>query len=351
MVGVAGPELSPQEREWLRHPLVGGVTLFTRNYASLEQLQALTADIHRLRDPHLLIAVDQEGGRVQRLRDGFTRLPAPTRLGILYDAQPRRARFVAEQWGWLMASELRAVGIDLSFAPVLDVDRGLNQVIGDRAFHRDPEVVADLGRAFLGGMQRSGMAAVGKHFPGHGGVAADSHVAVPVDERRFADLYMEDILPFERLVHVGLPGIMAAHVIYPRVAPEPASLSPFWLEQVLRKRMGFQGVIFSDDLGMQGASVAGDLLDRARAAHGAGCDMILLCNELGAIPRLLDGLQQHPDPAAQARLARMHGRQAAGRSALLRDPAWHQAAVAIAAMEEATSLELDLGEPGNEARA
>ena len=174
---------------------------------------------------------------------------------------------------------------------------------------------------------------------------------MPVDQRRFADLYMEDILPFERLVRAGLPGIMAGHVVYQRIAQEPASLSPFWLQQVLRNRMGFQGVIFSDDLGMQGASVAGDLLDRARAAHRAGCDMILLCNELDAIPRLLDGLQPGADPAAQARLVRMHGRQAAGRSALLRDPAWHQAAVTIAAMEEATSLELDLGEPGDEAPA
>jgi beta-N-acetylhexosaminidase len=343
MVDLSGAELSAEDRELLRHPLVGGVILFSRNYVSPEQLQALTADIHGLREPHLLVAVDQEGGRVQRFREGFTRLPSPAVFGRIYEHDPRRAHRLAETGGWLMATEMRAVGVDFSFAPVLDLDRGLNQVIGDRAFHRQPDVVADLGRAYLAGMHRAGMAGVGKHFPGHGGVSADSHVAVPVDERRFADIYMEDILPFERLIDEGLAGIMPAHVVYARLAPEPAGFSQFWLRQVLRDRLGFQGAIFSDDLAMEGASVAGGLPDRALAAWEAGCDMVLVCHRREAVAGILDALARWNDPAAQVRLARMHGRIATTRDMLLGSPEWHDAVRDLDAAEDQTSLDLDFG--------
>lgn len=341
MLDLAGLELKPEEREILAHPLVGGVILFSRNYESPEQIEALIREIHALREPHLLVAVDHEGGRVQRFREGFTRLPAVGWLRPIYDANPKRAARLAKTLGWLMAAELRAVGVDFSFAPVLDLDRGLNQVIGDRAFHAQPGAVAELAQAFMNGMHRAGMAAVGKHFPGHGGVTADSHVAVPVDERRFADIWMEDIAPFERLIHAGLAAVMPAHVIYPRVAQEPAGFSPFWLKQVLRQRLLFQGTVFSDDLSMEGASVAGDLTERASAALAAGCDMVLLCHHPEAAPGLLRGLDGYSDPSAQVRLARMHGRHALTREQLRADPAWERALKAVQGMSR--NLALDLG--------
>jgi beta-N-acetylhexosaminidase len=341
MLDLAGLVLTPEEREVLAHPLVGGVILFSRNYQSPEQLEFLIREIHALREPHLLVAVDHEGGRVQRFREGFTRLPAAGWLHPIYDANPKRAARLAKTLGWLMAAELRAVGVDFSFAPVLDLDRGLNQVIGDRAFHAQPEAVAQLAQAFMNGMRRAGMAAVGKHFPGHGGVTVDSHVAVPMDERRFADIWMEDIAPFERLIHAGLAAVMPAHVIYPRVSQEPAGFSPFWLKQVLRQRLRFQGTVFSDDLGMEGASVAGDLTERAKAALAAGCDMVLLCHHPEAAPSLLHGLAGYSDPSAQVRLARMHGRHPLTREQLHADPVWEQARKAVQGMDR--NLALDLG--------
>ena len=225
MLGLEGPELSAQERELLRHPLVGGVILFTRNYQSPAQLTALTGVIHALRQPRLLIAVDHEGGRVQRFRDGFTRLPAVRRLGELYDQDRMRAKQLARGTGWLMAAELRAVGVDFSFAPVLDLDHGVSSIIGDRAFHSDPEAVADLAHAYVSGMQKAGMEAVGKHFPGHGGIAADSHLELPVDPRPLAVLETADLLAFERMIHYGLAALMPAHVRYPAVDDQPAGFS------------------------------------------------------------------------------------------------------------------------------
>ena len=329
MLDVAGFTLTSEESERLRHPLTGGVILFARNYQSPAQIEALVREIHQLRQPPLLVAVDHEGGRVQRFREGFTSLPAVARFGELYDENPKRGRRLAETAGWLMAAELRAVGVDFSFAPVLDVGRGISRVIGDRAFHASPEAVADLAHAYMTGMHRAGMAATGKHFPGHGGVEADSHVAVPVDERRYQDIYMEDIVPFERMIHYGLEGIMPAHVIYPKVDPQPAGFSRFWLQQVLRSELGFEGVIFSDDLSMEGAKAAGGVVERARAALAAGCDMVLVCNDPVVAGELLDGLGQHDNPAALLRLARMHGRHPVNRSDLLADSGYREAVRAV----------------------
>jgi beta-N-acetylhexosaminidase len=329
MLDVAGTELAAEDRERLRHPLVGGVILFSRNYRDAAQLESLVREIHALRNPQLLVAVDHEGGRVQRFRAGFTTLPAVRHLGHLYDENPARARRLAELAGWLMAAELRAVDVDFSFAPVLDLDRGCSQVIGDRAFHSNPETVADLAHAYVHGMHRAGMAATGKHFPGHGGCEADSHVALPVDDRPLEDVLAEDVLPFERLVHTGLEGVMPAHVVYSRVDPNPAGFSPFWLQEILRGRLGFQGVIFSDDLSMEGAKAAGDIVERGKAALAAGCDMAVVCNDFHAADRLLAGLGQHDDPVSHLRLVRMRGRPAPNQIELTRDRSYRDAVHAV----------------------
>jgi beta-N-acetylhexosaminidase len=329
MLDVTGFTLTSEERERLRHPLTGGVILFARNYESPDQIGVLVREIHALRNPPLLVAVDHEGGRVQRFREGFTRLPAVARYGEVYDENPKRGRRLAETAGWLMAAELRAVGVDFSFAPVLDIDRGISRVIGDRSFHASPDAVADLAHAYMAGMHRAGMAATGKHFPGHGGVEADSHVDIPVDERAYQDIYMDDVLPFERMIHYGLEGIMPAHVIYPKVDPQPAGFSRFWLQQVLRGELGFEGVIFSDDLSMEGAKVAGGVVARAQAALAAGCDMVLVCNDPSAAGELLAGLGGHDNPASHLRLARMHGRHALSRNDLLADAGYREAVRAV----------------------
>ncbi len=343
MLDVEGLALTAEDRERLRHPLTGGVILFSRNYESPEQIAALVAEIHALRDPHLLVAVDHEGGRVQRFRDGFTRLPPVRKLGEAYDEHPKRALRLAEAAGWLMAAELRSVGVDFSFAPVLDLDRGVSTIIGDRAFHTDPEAVAELAHAYMRGMTRAGMAATGKHFPGHGAVAADSHLALPVDERPLADILAEDVLPFERMIHFGLAGIMPAHVVYPKVDSQPAGFSRRWLREILRGQLGFQGVIFSDDLSMEGAKSAfapslargprlgpigegtGSVVARAHAALSAGCDMVLVCNDTTAANELLDGLGPHDDPVASLRLVRLHGRHPVARAQLAADETWREA--------------------------
>lgn len=326
MLDLLGPTLEAEERELLAHPLVGGVILFSRNYAEPAQLRALVAEIHALRTPRLLVAVDHEGGRVQRFRDGFTRLPPVGRLGALYDRDPAAARSAAHSLGWLMAAELRAYDVDFSFAPVLDLDYGISEVIGDRAFHREPTVVAELAHAYARGMDAAGMAATGKHFPGHGAVAADSHTALPVDGRTFEAIFERDIRPFAELIHGGLAGIMPAHVIYEQVDACAAGFSRFWLRNVLRERLGFDGVIFSDDLDMAAACAAGDAyVDRAYAALEAGCDMVLVCNNRAAAVEVIDGLGSHDDPVAARRLARMQGRQPLTPAALHADPRWREA--------------------------
>lgn len=308
MLDVLGTELTDEDRKRLKHPLVGGVILFSRNYTSQAQLARLTAEIHALRNPHLLIAVDHEGGRVQRFRDGFTRLPPMRELGHIWDEHPNRAKTLAHQTGWVLAAELRASGVDFSFTPVLDIDFEHSGVIGDRAFHRDPQAIAVLAHSLMLGLKQGGMASVGKHFPGHGFVRADSHLEIPVDERDYADIEMDDLVPFKQMIDFGMAGMMPAHVIYPKVDKQPAGFSSIWLKDVLRKELGFDGVIFSDDLSMEGASVAGGVVKRAEAALQAGCDMVLVCNKPDSADELLAGLKWQMPALCMARLIRMHGR-------------------------------------------
>lgn len=303
MLDVAGIALDDEERRRLCHPLVGGVILFARNFRSAAELRLLCAEIHGLRTPALLIAVDHEGGRVQRFRsDGFTALPAMRALGELSDEAPAAAVRMATATGYVLAAELRAHGVDLSFTPVLDLDYGCSRAIGNRAFHRDPTVVAGLARALTDGMAQAGMACVGKHFPGHGFVEADSHHEIPRDLRSLDTIWAEDLLPYRGALGSRLAGVMPAHVIYPEIDPHPAGFSRFWLQEVLRDRLGFGGVIFSDDLNMEGAAVAGDILGRARAAHEAGCDMLLVCNRPDLADELLARWQPVLAPAARARV-------------------------------------------------
>ena len=306
MLDVAAYEVTAEEREILQHPLVGGVILFARNYAEPAQLRALTAAIRAAR-PEVLISVDHEGGRVQRFRNGFTRLPAMRRFGAAWEADADAAKAGARHAGFVLAAELRAHGVDLSYAPVLDLDYGVSSVIGDRAFHRDPQVATELARAVVAGLGDAGMRAVGKHFPGHGAVEADSHVAIPVDGRVFDAVWAEDIQPFRRLAG-ELGGVMPAHVIFENIDPRPAGFSPFWLQQVLRGKLGFQGVVFSDDLTMEGASVAGDIVARAEAAHGAGCDMVLVCNRPDFAVQLLDRWRPAVSGDSSARIAALRPR-------------------------------------------
>jgi beta-N-acetylhexosaminidase len=341
MLDVAGLELDATDRELLRHPAAGGVILFTRNYESPAQVRALVDAIHALRDPQLLVAVDQEGGRVQRFRDGFTRLPPLACLGRIYDTDRTRAKHLARVTGWLMASELRAVGVDLSFAPVLDLDYGVSTVIGNRALHRRPEIVADLAVAYQGGMHEAGMAATGKHFPGHGAVAADSHTDLPVDARRFVDIEQWDLVPFRRLIDAGLAAVMMAHVIYDQVDAQPAGYSGIWIRDILRRQLGFQGLVFSDDLSMAGACLAGDHAARAHAALEAGCDMVLVCNDRAGAEQVAGALERHRDPVAHTRMARMHGRHPLAPETLRADPRWEQAVAAVRGYEEAPELDLD----------
>lgn len=342
MVDLVGVELSQQEREVLQHPLVGGVILFTRNYESPEQISALTDSIRALRDPHLLISVDHEGGRVQRFRKGFTRLPPVGALGKHYMQHPNQTLQRAEVSGWLMAAELRAVGVDFSFAPVLDLDYGVSEVIGDRSFHRDPEAVTAMARAYMAGMKRAWMPAVGKHFPGHGAVEVDSHLGLPVDSRHFEDMLQADMLPFRQLCNSGLDGIMPAHIVYEQSDELPAGFSPFWIKEVLRERMGFQGAILSDDLSMEGAAVMGDSLARAEAALSAGCDMVLVCNKPDSVVQVIDGLKLDDDPVRHMRLIRLHGRHAVKRQELLASEEWKAAAKTVLSYAPDPELELDL---------
>lgn len=307
MLGIDGCALEAADRERLLDPLVGGVILFTRNYASPVQLAALTGSIAALRTPRLLIAVDHEGGRVQRFRDGFTPVPPMRALGALWDRDVAAAAHEATRLGWTIASELRRYGIDFSFTPVLDLDFGSSTVIGDRAFHGNPNAIAHLAAALHAGLRAGGMPAVGKHFPGHGHVAADSHVDLPVDPRTFAELAAADLVPFAAMCRQGLEGIMPAHVVYPAVDAAPAGYSRRWLHEILRERLGFDGMVFSDDLGMAGALGAGDIVARAEAAVAAGCDMVLSCNDVAAADELLARWRPRANVDFARRAAQMEG--------------------------------------------
>lgn len=342
MIDVAGTELGAEDLQILRHPLVGSVLLFSRNYRDRRQIAELNAAIRAVRSPPLLIAVDHEGGRVQRFREGFTRLPAAHLIGRRYDEDKREAQGLAHSVGWLMARELRAVGVDFSFAPCIDLDYGVSEIIGDRAFHRDPDAVGALAAASLAGMREAGMAAVAKHFPSHGAVVADSHVALPVDRREFADLE-PDLRPYRLLMENQLPGIMAAHVVYPALDSLPASLSARWIAGILRGTMGFHGCIFADDLSMAGAVAFGGVLERARLALAAGCDVLPVCNDRPAVRLLLERLEAPPTAAAsQVRMVRMRAR---GESppAFENEPLWKDAVARIADLSRAPPLVLTEG--------
>ena len=291
MIDIAGLELTDIDCERLRHPLVGGIILFSRNYADPEQLSALAAAIHALRTPALLIAVDHEGGRVQRFRDGFTRLPAMATLGKLWDENPENALSAARQVGYVLAAELRARGVDYSFTPVLDLDYGPSRVIGDRAFHRQPAAVVALAAALGEGLHLAGMGSCGKHFPGHGYVIPDSHVELPVDDRTL-EVMQEDILPYRQL---PLDGVMAAHVIYNCVDCNTAVFSNKWISY-LRNDIKFDGVVFTDDLSMAGAGVVGGMLNRVETAYNAGCDMLLVCNAPDVVGDVLENWKPVIDP-------------------------------------------------------
>ena len=304
MLDIAGTELTQEDIELLRAPQVGGMILFSRNIKSPAQVRALTDHMRKIR-PDILIAVDQEGGRVQRLKNGFTLLPAMGHFGQLYLSQPEKAIALAEQCGWLMAIEVFAVGIDFSFAPVLDIN-DISDVIGDRAFAKNVQDIVPLASAFMKGMQRAGMATTGKHFPGHGSVKADSHVAAAIDQRDYQDIYDNDMQSFIQL-QGQLDALMPAHVIYEKVDPNPAGFSAYWIQKVLRQTLKFDGVLFSDDLSMQAACVAGGADARIRAALEAGCDMGLVCNNRESACIALAGIENLPLPN-QTRLARMRGK-------------------------------------------
>ncbi len=308
MVDVAGLTLTDDEADFLREPLVGGVILFSRNYQSPAQLRELTLAIRKLRQPELLIAVDHEGGRVQRFREGFTSIPPMRQVGELHERDSALGVALARAVGVIIGTELLAHGVDFSFTPVLDVDYGVSDVIGNRAFSKDPHVISTLAGSVCDGLAISGSASVGKHFPGHGFVSADSHVEIPRDDREYEAIEQADLEPYRRLGAAQLGGVMPAHVIYSRIDDQPAGFSRFWLLDVLRERMAFQGLIFSDDLSMEGATVAGDIVDRGLAALGAGCDMVLVCNAPEEARKLVAGLQGRSHSLDAGRADRMRGR-------------------------------------------
>jgi beta-N-acetylhexosaminidase len=339
MIDLVGPSVSPEERDMLAHPLVGGVILFTRNFESPEQLLELTRSIHAVRSPPLLIAVDHEGGRVQRFRIGFSRLPPARRLGHLFDTDHAAGISAARTLGWLMAAELRAHGVDLSFAPTVDLDYGLNEAIGDRALHATADVTAQLAVSYMMGMRDAGMAATAKHFPGHGAVVADSHVTLPVDRRELADLDA-DLVPYRRLIANGLPGVMVAHILLPALDAAPASLSARWIRGVLRTELDFHGAVFTDDLSMGAVAAGGDIVERCQRALAAGCDMLLVCNDPASRSQALSGLAAAPDPASQLRLVRMRGGERLSPAQLRAAPEWIFAQQLLARLAAAPALSL-----------
>ncbi len=316
MLDVEGLSLTQQEKQKINHPNTGAVILFSRNYSSPEQIEELIQQIRQARKGDILIAVDQEGGRVQRFQTGFSRLPPASS----YEKHPQ----LAESAGWLMATELLAVGVDFSFAPVLDVDCGVSEVIGNRSFSKHPQEAAVLAAQFRKGMNKAGMAATGKHFPGHGAVALDSHLTLPIDERPLQEIYDKDILPFKQLIDDGLEAIMPAHVVYQQVDSLPAGFSSLWIQSILRQQLKFDGVVFSDDLSMQGAAVIGDFKQRAEKALAAGCDMVLVCNSPDAAEQVLEAIPVTTDPKREKRLRTMRGKRQFDKQQLMQNEKWQQ---------------------------
>lgn len=341
MLDVEGLQLTPADRDLLAEPAVGGVILFSRNYASPSQLADLVASIRTLRSPALLIAVDHEGGRVQRFREGFSAIPPMRRIGREYDRDPDEALALARTAGWLIAAELRAADIDLSFAPCVDLDRGVSEVIGERAFHSDPEAVSALSASFCRGLRQAGMVAIAKHFPGHGGVVADSHEKLPVDRREYGDL-LDDLRPYERLIgHRLLAGVMLAHVVYVETDPLPAGFSRYWIENQLRTQLGFDGAVFCDDLSMKAAAQFGAMPKRAALALEAGCDMVLVCNDRPAARATVAALREYSNPLSLVRLARLHGTGQLLRETLLASDEWQAASQRLGRWFERPELELN----------
>ncbi len=340
MLDLAGTELSAEDRELLAHPAVGGVILFARNYQNPQQLAALTAAIRAVREPHLLIAVDQEGGRVQRFRSGFERLPPAGFLGKWYSHNAEQACQAAQALGWLMAIELQACGVDFSFAPVLDIDRGLCRAIGDRAFSHDIPALIALTSAWMRGVRLAGMASVGKHFPGHGGVDVDSHLSVPYDERPLDVLWEQDLAPFQALIQQGLEAVMPSLVVYPAVDDVPANFSTRWLQTILRGQLGFQGAIYSDALDMGAAAAAGGFVERSKAALAAGCDQLLVCNNRAAALEVVEALADYRNTASAARLVRLYSRHFMPLSYAQQQPMWQQAQKVLAQFQRADNGDL-----------
>jgi len=317
VIGIAGTELTDTERGWLRDPHVCGVILFTRNFAGRDAVAALIESIRAERPGPFLVCVDQEGGVVQRFKDGFTRLPALCRIGERFEADPRGAERLAEEHAWLMASEMRAIGIDISFAPVVDLGRG-NRAIGTRAFHADPDIVSELGLAYVRGMRMAGMAATIKHFPGHGSVLEDTHFDHAVDPRPLDAIDELDLKPFRDAIEAGAEAVMMAHVAYPAVAPEPAGYSSRWIREILRGELGFRGVVFSDDIGMAAAESAGGIAARIDAHLDAGCDVVLVCKP-ALVPDALAAVAKR-DPAPESAVAALCGCVANTWDALVDNP-------------------------------
>jgi beta-N-acetylhexosaminidase len=304
IIGFKGTQLQPHEREWLRQPVVSGTILFSRNFSSRDQVAALIEDIRSVRSDEFFISVDQEGGPVQRFREGFTRLPAIGRIGERFAADPKRAVELAEEHAWLMASEMRAIDIDLSYAPVLDLDRG-NRIIGERSFSADPAIVSQLGLAYLRGMRLAGMAATIKHFPGHGSVREDTHVEAAVDRRTIDEMREADMLPFVDAVNAGAEAVMMGHVTYPDVDSKPAGYSRVWIEDILRGELNFRGVVMSDDISMAAAEGAGNIGARISAHRDAGCDLVLVCKPDVVAEAIAS--QDKTTPCASAKVATLRG--------------------------------------------
>ncbi len=341
MLDVEGLALSPADRSLLREPAVGGVVLFSRNYATPAQMADLVAEIRAIRSPPLLVAVDHEGGRVQRFREGFSAVPPMRHIGRLYDEDSSAGVQMAELCAWLIGAELRALDIDLCFAPCVDLDWGVSEIIGNRSFHASPEAVDVLAGAFCRGLRDAGMAAVAKHFPGHGAVVADSHESLPIDRRTYGQL-LDDMRPYEKLVNRRqLAAVMLAHIVYESLDKTPAGFSEYWINNQLRGQIGFDGAVFCDDLSMKATANYGSMPQRARAALAAGCDMVLICNDRPAAVAAVRALDDYSNPLSLVRLARLHGARGELRETLLVSERWQQASAKLAQWLDRPQLELN----------